>query len=203
MNTATNVSIASVMLMSAVGIVGAAGTAQANNTNWDAIAKCESGNNWHINTGNGFYGGLQFTKDTWLSAGGGKYAPRADLATKDEQIAIASTLGLGNWPVCGKLAGTTGSHTTKHYNQPKYVWKVPSHPVHHTNPLPPTPITFPKCDYKVYTVVPGDTLYEIGKKYDISWQQIYAANRDIINDPNLIFPGEKLRIAECLTKMPY
>ena len=59
--------------------------------NWDAIAKCESGNNWSINTGNGYYGGLQFDIGTWLSNGGGAYAPRADLATKDQQIAVAET----------------------------------------------------------------------------------------------------------------
>lgn len=56
---------------------------------WDEIAQCESGGNWSINTGNGYYGGLQFNEPTWLSNGGGAYAPRADLATKAEQIAIA------------------------------------------------------------------------------------------------------------------
>lgn len=68
---------------------------------WDRIAACESGGNWSINTGNGYYGGLQFTIQTWLGAGGGKYAPRADLATREQQIAIASKLALSNWPVCG------------------------------------------------------------------------------------------------------
>jgi uncharacterized protein YabE (DUF348 family) len=73
--------------------------------NWDAVAQCESGGNWHINTGNGFYGGLQFDYSTWLSNGGGAYAPRADLATREEQIAVASKLyaarGSSPWPVCG------------------------------------------------------------------------------------------------------
>src|SRR5512146_2472273 len=69
--------------------------------NWDAIAQCESGGNWAINTGNGFYGGLQFTQATWAGAGGLAYAPRADLATPAQQIAIASKLSIGNWPVCG------------------------------------------------------------------------------------------------------
>lgn len=73
----------------------------AGNTAWDRIAQCESGGNWAINTGNGFYGGLQFTQATWAGAGGLQYAPRADLATRDQQIAIASKLALGNWPVCG------------------------------------------------------------------------------------------------------
>ncbi len=68
---------------------------------WDAVASCESGGNWSINTGNGFYGGLQFTSSTWLAAGGGRYAPRADLASRVEQIVIAAPLALSNWPVCG------------------------------------------------------------------------------------------------------
>lgn len=69
--------------------------------NWYAIAECESGGNWAINTGNGYYGGLQFSQGTWVAAGGLRYAARADLATPAEQIAIASTLSLSNWPVCG------------------------------------------------------------------------------------------------------
>jgi LysM repeat protein len=70
-------------------------------TVWDHIAACESGGNWAINTGNGYYGGLQFTQATWAGAGGLAYAPRADLASRDQQIAIASKLSLSNWPVCG------------------------------------------------------------------------------------------------------
>lgn len=69
---------------------------------WHRIAACESGGNWAINTGNGYYGGLQFTQSTWVGAGGLKYAPRADLATPAQQIAIASKLSLSNWPVCGQ-----------------------------------------------------------------------------------------------------
>ncbi|HET8583731.1 MAG TPA: transglycosylase family protein, partial [Jatrophihabitans sp.] len=73
--------------------------------NWDAVAQCESGGNWHINTGNGFYGGLQFDYGTWLAYGGGAYAPRADLASEAEQITVATRLydarGSSPWPVCG------------------------------------------------------------------------------------------------------
>src|SRR2546427_544994 len=69
---------------------------------WYAIAQCESGGRWHLNTGNGYYGGLQFSGSTWQAAGGPKYAPRADLATPGEQIAIASTLSLSNWPIRGQ-----------------------------------------------------------------------------------------------------
>jgi len=73
-------------------------------TAWDRIAACESGGNWAINTGNGYYGGLQFTQQTWAGAGGLAYAPRADLATRSQQIAVASKLAIGNWPVCGARA---------------------------------------------------------------------------------------------------
>lgn len=71
---------------------------------WDRIANCESHNNWGINTGNGFYGGVQFDLNTWAANGGLRYAPRADLATREEQIAIAEVTqarqGWGAWPVC-------------------------------------------------------------------------------------------------------
>jgi LysM repeat protein len=79
----------------------AAPVSYTSGTNWDRIAACESGGNWAINTGNGYYGGLQFTQQTWAGAGGTAYAPRADLATPEQQIAIASKLALSNWPVCG------------------------------------------------------------------------------------------------------
>jgi len=68
---------------------------------WDRIAACESSGNWSINTGNGYYGGLQFDSQTWLGAGGGDYAPRADLATREQQITVANRLyaqrGLSPW----------------------------------------------------------------------------------------------------------
>ncbi|MGW3730754.1 transglycosylase family protein [Streptomyces sp. NPDC000851] len=68
---------------------------------WDAIAACESGGNWKANTGNGHYGGLQFRQSSWVAAGGLKYAPRADLATRKEQIIVAKRLaalqGMSAW----------------------------------------------------------------------------------------------------------
>jgi len=73
----------------------------SSSVDWDAIANCESSGDWAINTGNGYYGGLQFAQATWISAGGLRYASRADLATREEQIAVASHLSLSNWPVCG------------------------------------------------------------------------------------------------------
>lgn len=77
-----------------------------NGARWDAIAACESSGNWAINTGNGYYGGLQFDQNTWERHGGLRYAERADLATREEQIAIAEVTrahqGWGAWPVCGR-----------------------------------------------------------------------------------------------------
>jgi len=83
---------------------GSAPVGGSDGRNWDAVAQCESGGNWSINTGNGYYGGLQFLTSTWLAYGGGRYAPRADLATRSQQIAVASTMGTGHWPVCGRYA---------------------------------------------------------------------------------------------------
>ena len=79
--------------------------ASSGGTNWSAIAACESGGNWAASTGNGFYGGLQFTEQTWLANGGGRYASSANLATPAQQIAVAQNVlasqGIGAWPVCG------------------------------------------------------------------------------------------------------
>ncbi len=79
----------------------AASVAGRSGPDWDAIARCESGGNWKANTGNGHYGGLQFSQSSWVAAGGLKYARRADLATRKEQIAVAERLaelqGLSAW----------------------------------------------------------------------------------------------------------
>ncbi|PJE95647.1 peptidase [Streptomyces carminius] len=90
----------------------AAGNANAASVDtWDRVAQCESTGNWSINTGNGFYGGLQFQQSTWEAFGGTQYAPRADLATKEQQIAVAEKVldgqGPGAWPVCSVKAGLT------------------------------------------------------------------------------------------------
>lgn len=72
---------------------------------WDQVAQCESGGDWHINTGNGYHGGLQFAPSTWSGYGGGEYAPTADQATREQQIEIGERVlagqGAGAWPNCG------------------------------------------------------------------------------------------------------
>lgn len=78
---------------------------------WDALAQCEAGGNWAINTGNGYYGGVQFDQNTWERNGGLRYAARADLATREEQIAIAEVTrarqGWGAWPTCSGRVGAS------------------------------------------------------------------------------------------------
>ena len=89
--------------------LAASGTADADDGIWDRIASCESGGNWNANTGNGYYGGLQFSGATWLAYGGGDYAPTADRATRNQQIDIASKVqaaqGWGAWPACSQQTG--------------------------------------------------------------------------------------------------
>lgn len=85
---------------------------------WGCLAECESGGRWHANTGNGFYGGLQFWQPTWREFGGPAHAPRADLATRAEQIKVAEEVvrvqGWEAWPVCAKRYRLSGrTHVVK------------------------------------------------------------------------------------------
>ena len=195
----------------------AIGTAQATPShNWDGVAACESGGNWHINTGNGFYGGVQFSESTWLAYGGGQYAPRADLASKSEQIAIAEKVlsgqGIGAWPVCGRhlTSGSSSSapaprvthrttrvvHTVRHTT-------VRHAPVHHaTAPTRPLPIkahyAAPKQKINVtnYVVRSGDNLSQIAVRHHVpgGWQTLAYLNRATIANPNLIFVDQHIKI---------
>ncbi|GAA0512757.1 hypothetical protein GCM10009545_13530 [Saccharopolyspora thermophila] len=77
---------------------------------WDRLAKCESGGNWHANTGNGYYGGLQFKRSTWASYGGERFHRYPHRATREQQIVIAEALraargGFGAWPACARKLG--------------------------------------------------------------------------------------------------
>ncbi|MEW1655359.1 transglycosylase family protein [Streptomyces sp. NPDC093707] len=82
---------------------------------WGCLAECESSGDWHINTGNSYYGGLQFWQPTWEAYGGLDYARRADLASRDEQIEVAKRVqadqGWGAWPVCARRYGLLGEDT--------------------------------------------------------------------------------------------
>jgi nucleoid-associated protein YgaU len=115
-------------------------TVPAHATNWDAIAKCESGGNWHTHTGNGFAGGLQFTPSTW-HANGGSGSPAN--ASRAEQIQVAKNVkqsqGIGAWPVCGKHANDGGgsshvssSHTAASEQSAHHTVHHSTHAVHHS-----------------------------------------------------------------------
>lgn len=169
--------------------------ASADSVNWDAIAQCESGGNWSINTGNGYYGGLQFSESSWRAVGG---SGTANQASKSEQIMRAEKLkaiqGIGAWPVCGPK-GLSGAPTNTRktpapqntYNTPEKVYKAPSVTV---TPNAPTY----KSD-ETYTVKSGDTLSAIAEKFDRTWPSMYSTNRDVIgSNPDLILPGQKLHV---------
>ena len=91
------------------GVVGGCRYARFGPGVWDRLAQCESSGNWAINSGNGFFGGLQFLQATWEGFGGGAFAPRADLASREQQIIVAERVragqGWGAWPECSRKLG--------------------------------------------------------------------------------------------------
>src|SRR6187549_635039 len=107
--TKRNIGLATAPLVAAIPLVSASSASAAEAGPWDRLASCESGGNWHINTGNGYYGGVQFADGTWDGWGGERYASRADLATKAEQIVIAEKVldarGWSPWPACSARLG--------------------------------------------------------------------------------------------------
>nr|WP_296068971.1 transglycosylase family protein [uncultured Actinoplanes sp.] len=188
----------------AFALLGPASPASAA-VNWDAIAQCESSGNWHINTGNGYYGGLQFSRSTWKAYGGTKYAATADKASKGEQIRIAEKVlkgqGIGAWPVCGKKAGSksvahkAGKKASAKTSVTKKSSVKKSHPATKKATTPKRTSTV-KATGKQYVVRSGDTLAAIATKKHVKggWHTLYQLNRDTISNPNLIFPGQHLAL---------
>ncbi|MFF7856629.1 transglycosylase family protein [Streptomyces sp. NPDC007904] len=203
----------------------AAGNASAATTSeWDAVAQCESGGNWSINTGNGYYGGLQFSASTWAAYGGTQYAATADRASKAQQIATAEKVlasqGKGAWPVCGvNLSNTpnngggstqsqdsgstqsspssqsqsTGSTETRETEQKAS--RSAERPAAEKTVTTPTGEKVAKGDGE-YKVVKGDTLSTIAEKHDVKggWAKLFELNDDIVEDADLIFPGQQLHL---------
>ncbi|WLQ42672.1 transglycosylase family protein [Streptomyces laculatispora] len=218
----------------AVPLMGATGASAASVSTWDAVAQCESGGNWSINTGNGYYGGLQFSQSSWAAAGGTQYAARADLASKSQQITVAEKLldmqGPGAWSCAG--AGNlsndgvdpgvgTGSTAPKTETAPKQE----SAPAQQAEPkkserteAPATNrsdrSTAPKAEQKKtvttptgekvkkgdgeYKVVTGDSLSKIAADHDVKggWEQLFKLNKDIVEDADMIFPGQQLHLVK-------
>ena len=204
------------------GSVALASPAQAASV-WDAVARCESGGNWSINTGNGYYGGLQFSSSTWRAFGGTQYAPNAHQATKAQQIAVAQrTLakqGPGAWPTCSKKAGltranggasgaadapapasapaprdTTASRSTERTPAPaKATTTKKAAPAKKATTKAKSVETTGK---RFVTVKAGDTLSKIAARHGIQggWQTLWTMNKDGVSNPNLIVVGQQLAI---------
>jgi nucleoid-associated protein YgaU len=193
----------------AVPLMGASSASAASVSTWDAVAQCESGGNWSINTGNGYYGGLQFSNSSWAAAGGTQYAARADLATKSQQIAAAEKLlaiqgpgawscaGAGNLTAGGPAADVdTSGNDAKADSAPKQ--EAPAKPEAKKAPAPEQQQTRPapkSNGHGNYTVKAGDTLAKIAKAHGKNWKSVYSDNKSVIGgNPNLIFPGQKLEV---------
>ena len=169
----------------AIGLAGPA--AAAPDSTWDAVAQCESSGNWSINTGNGYFGGLQFSQSTWTAFGGQEYAARADLATREQQIAVAErTLAGQGWAAwtCAYAGGREGS--TQRNPTPA----APSAPPAAASSPNPSP------DTGTYTVASGDTLFTIANAHGVAggWEALYRANSAVLADPNLLYPGQVIRL---------
>ncbi|MEU9264838.1 transglycosylase family protein [Streptomyces sp. NPDC048251] len=216
----------------ALPLIGTGAAQAADVDTWNKVAACESTNDWNINTGNGYYGGLQFTQSTWEAYGGTRYAPRADLATKDQQIAVAEKVldgqGPGAWPVCSVRAGLSRGGDTPdiHPNGTTTKSSEPSSS-RSSKSSQPSAKAAPKTSKtslddvrpqstpqsragtaQMYTVVRGDTLSGIADTEEVKggWRGLYTANRTTIGgDPDLILPGQRLSLegrAAAATKAP-
>jgi LysM repeat protein len=193
---------------------------------WDELAQCESGGNWSTNTGNGYYGGLQFSDSTWDAYGGEAYAATADNATRSEQIRVARKVleaqGSGAWPGCSAKTGwesggnsSSNSTSSNSYSArddsdrkaqvrddsqrktsdvdrkaPRGTWSAPAWPEGRMT-VRTTPPKIPQGG-SLYTVVAGDTLSKAGDLVGKDWKVIYDHNRDVVENPHLIYVGEQL-----------
>lgn len=193
-------------LMATAALAGGLGAlssvpASANDgsVNWDAIAQCESGGNWSINTGNGYYGGLQFTQSTW-AANGGTGSPAN--ASRDQQIAVAEnvlrTQGIGAWPVCGARGGSSyvptkvTTVTQSSPNTPKY---TPKYAAPSSDPAPVTGYTPKRATGEhTYGIQPGDTLAGIAAAHNTTWVDLFELNMDTISNPDLIYAGATINL---------
>ncbi|PAZ11951.1 transglycosylase [Streptomyces sp. SA15] len=203
----------------AAPLMAAGNASAATASEWDTVAQCESGGNWSINTGNGYYGGLQFSASTWAGYGGTKYASTADQATKAQQIEIAEKVlagqGKGAWPVCGKglssagysggsssdsSSSDSGTSTRSSEQQASRSAERPAaekaeRPAAKKTVTTPTGKKVKKGDGE-YKVVTGDTLSSIAEAHDVKggWEKLFELNKDIVEDADLIFPGQQLHL---------
>ena len=185
--TTTGRTVAKVAVTGAImGVAGAAFSGTANaapDSDWDRLAQCESGGNWGINTGNGYYGGLQFSASTWRAFGG---TGMPHQASKAEQIAVAertlAAQGWGAWPACSKKMGLRGNVAEP--NRAPAAKKLSA----------PVKTVAAKTGGGNYTVKSGDTLGKIARAHGTDWKSLYAANRDRVGNPNVLKVGTTLSV---------
>lgn len=183
-------------IVGAPGLFAAPAQAAPEST-WDKLAACESSGNWSINTGNGYYGGVQFSQSTWEAFGGSEYASRADLATRDQQIAIAERVlagqGWGAWPTCSAQVGARGSGDAG-ATAAVATQSSTGVPTEQTTSAQAGSGTGPAAKY---VVLAGDTLSTIARAQQVTggWQEIYQHNARLISDPDVIHPGQQLDLS--------
>ncbi|WP_237205956.1 transglycosylase family protein [Rothia nasimurium] len=173
---------------------------------WEALAQCESGGNWSINTGNGYYGGLQFSLSSWAAAGG---TGNPAAASKAEQIRVAENLlqmqGWGAWPACNAKLGLANYGTAAPQlpaeapsvaPQATQVTEVAAAPAVEATPAPAAEVVAEAAPAaNTYTVKAGDTLSEIAYAHGFNgWDEVLAANADLIQDADVIEIGWVLTI---------
>jgi nucleoid-associated protein YgaU len=191
-----------VAAISAAGIALSATGANAatDGATWDALAQCESGGNWAINTGNGYSGGLQFSPTTWAAYGGTGSA--AD-ASREQQIAVAEQVqasqGWGAWPACAAklgLSGGGGAPAPAQQSVPVTQAPVVQAPVAQAPVAAPQHAAPPALSGETYTLEAGDTLSSVAQKLGIQggWEKLADANLSTIADPNLVFAGQVIQL---------
>jgi resuscitation-promoting factor RpfA len=175
-------------------LVAAPAANAAPDSVWDRVAECESSGNWNINTGNGFFGGLQFTSSTWRAFGGAQFADSANRASREQQIVVAERVlagqGWGAWPVCSRKAGATGQPVTLRNTAAPTPKPPPAAPKPAAAPAAPRPAAVGD-----YVVQRGDTLSSIAARQHVAggYRALMAKNAGLTN-PNRIFPGQHLKI---------
>ncbi|GAB2736881.1 resuscitation-promoting factor protein RpfA [Salinifilum aidingensis] len=173
----------------------------ASDATWDAVAECESGGDWSINTGNGYYGGLQFNQSTWEGYGGTEYASNAADATREQQIAVAERVlqaqGPGAWPVCSQEAGLTAGGGLENQDVSSGSGEAEAETeTQESAEAQSAPAEQPaqQSSGDEHTVQKGDTLGSIAQQYGVNWRDVFEQNREVLDNPNLILPGQQLAV---------
>lgn len=175
----------------------------ASTSTWDAVAECESGGDWHISTGNGYYGGLQFNQSTWQAYGGSSYGSNAAEASKEQQIAVAERVleaqGPDAWPVCSEEAGLSSSGSAEHQDVSSGSSSSESSSDESSSSSEDSAATEQPVRKAVQvkdtvTVQQGDTLSKIAQQHGADWREVFEQNRNVIDDANVIVPGQQLVI---------